>query len=400
MRGLCAVCKGSRLLCGLKTCPILKAILRRQSGLSNLSNDFSGPSTSVFVGRIGYPEVGVGPLAVIPEQTDLELSTAHPAEWLAMGMDRLIELRGTTLRARKPEHIRSKTGFIADLKELAMAERPTDVELRFGSKPTFKFAFSDILPPTGASVRVENMRIVENPRIPKKVERIVTDDLNAVEAVNMLYSTGVDVYKLSEILSAGILGRNRVKKLVPTRWSITATDDIVFRYLSAELKDYPPLDSFLVYESMYLGNRFVILLLPSLFEYENFEIWFSGSLWSRGSSSTILGEYEGYNGRKRYATDEGGGYYAARLAVAEALSRMRRQAGVVVFREIEPSYVLPLGVWVVRETVRAAFRNRAEKFQRLEEALSYINSRLLSDIKELKVKSKILGQRRLDDYWR
>ncbi len=396
MRGLCAVCKGSRLLCGLKSCPILNAILRRQS---DLSEDFFGPSTSVFIGRMGYPQVGVGPLTVVQDHADLELSVAHPAEWLAVGIPKLVELRGATLRARKPEHIGAKSGFISDLRELAMAERPTDVELRFGSKPVFKFSFSEILPPTGATVRVENMRVVENPRIPKKVERIVTDDLKAVEAVNMLYDTGMDVYKLSEILSAGILGRNRSKKLVPTRWSITATDDIVFRYLASKLKEYPPLDSFLVYESVHLGNRFVILLLPSLFEFENFEIWFSGSVWSMGKS-TILEEYEAYNGRKRYAADEGGGYYAARLAVAEALSRMGRQAGVVVFREIEPSYVLPLGVWVVRETMRDAFRRRAEKFQRLEEALTYINSRLISDIEVLKAKSRIIGQRRLDSYWR
>ncbi len=102
--------------------------------------------------------------------------------------------------------------------------------------------------------------------------------------------------------------------------------------------------------------------------------------------------------------EEGGGYYAARLAVAEALHTMRRQAGVVVFREIHPRYILPLGVWVVRETVRAAFRKRGEKFNTKKEALDFIDSRLQAKegmrlgIHDFEVLSKILKQKRLTDF--
>jgi len=92
------------------------------------------------------------------------------------------------------------------------------------------------------------------------------------------------------------------------------------------------------------------------------------------------------------------------LAVAEALHKMRRQAGVVVFREIHPQYFIPLGVWVVRETVRDAFRNRGEKFDTKKEALNYINSRLQTKegiqlgIQDFEVQSVILRQQRLTDF--
>jgi hypothetical protein len=155
-----------------------------------------------------------------------------------------------------------------------------------------------------------------------------------------------------------------------------------------------------------MDNHFLILLMPSLFEYENFEAWLPGSIWSDVLSQrpVIVEEYEGFKGRKRYAADEGGGYYAARLAVAEALHTMRRQAGVIVFREIHPRYSVPLGVWVVRETVRDAFRNSGEKFDTKKETFKYIDSRMQAKegmplgIKDFEVLSKILRQKRLTDF--
>ncbi len=413
MLKLCIACKGSRLLCGRKSCPILTAALKRRTEVDKLATtqEFFGPSTSIFVGRRGYPSVGVGPLTVMEsEELSVEIGRMEePSEWFAQGLDmeKIIELRSATLRANRSENIASRSKFVTDMSEIAMAERPTDVELVLRGKPTFKFSFSDIMQPTGVSMVVENMRVADNPKIPKKVDRIVSDDIKAVEAATALYGIGLDVYKVSAVLSSGALGLNRGKKMVPTRWSITATDDIIFKELAAQFKEYPIIDSFYVYESSYMDNHFQILLLPSLFEYENFEAWFPGSVWTdaKGQRPVILADYEGFNGRKSYAAEEGGGYYATRLAVAEALHKMRRQAGVVVFREIQPSYAIPLGVWVVRETVRDAFRTGGVKFDTREEALAYISLRmqlkpgLKIELEDFKAESRILRQRRLEDFW-
>lgn len=407
MLRLCIACKGSRLLCGRKSCPILAAALKRRPELDKIARtkEFFGPSTSIFVGRMGYPTVGVGPLTVMDS-----VIMGEPDEWFAQGLDmeEIIEMRSATLRANRSENIVSRTKFVADMSEIAMADRPTDIELVLKSKPTFKFAFSDIIQPAGARVEVEKMRVTGSPKIPKKVESIVSDDLKAVEAATALYDLGLDVYKVSAVLSSGALGMSSGKKMVPTRWSITATDDIIYKKLAVQLKEYPPVESFYVYEASYMDNHFQILLLPSLFEFENFEAWFPGAVWNDTGRQRpeIFEDYEGFKGRSSYAAEEGGGYYATRLAVAEALHKMRRQAGVVVFREIQPGYSIPLGVWVVRETARDAFRHSGEKFETSEEALAYIDSRLLQlkhslkiSIADFKVRSRILRQRRLEDFW-
>jgi len=399
------------LLCERKTCPLLAA-LKKRTEFDKLTNtkEFFGPSTSVFVGRKGYPVVGVGPMTILEgAESDVELGRLEePSEWFAqgLGMEEIVELRSATLRAKRGEDIKSRSNFVSDMTEIALAKQPVDVELTFKSKPSFNLSFSDITRPTGASVNVEKMNVTGNSKIPKKVDRIVSDELRASEAAKGLYDLGLDVYKVAVILSSGTLGLRSAKKMVPTRWSITATDDLIFKKLAAQLKEYPTVDSYYVYESSYMDNHFQILLMPSLFEYENFEAWFPGSVWNDafGQRPVIVEEYEGFKGRKRYAAEEGGGYYAARLAVAEALHTMRRQAGVVVFREIHPRYFIPLGVWVVRETVRDAFRKRGEKFDTKKEALNFIDSQLHAKeglklgIRDFEALSVILRQKKLTDF--
>ena len=53
----------------------------------------------------------------------------------------------------------------------------------------------------------------------------------ANEAVLNLYDAGVEISKIQKCFSIGMMGKKR--KLTPTKWSITATDDIILcmRYL-------------------------------------------------------------------------------------------------------------------------------------------------------------------------
>jgi hypothetical protein len=65
----------------------------------------------------------------------------------------------------------------------------------------------------------------------------------------------------------------------------------------------------------------------------------------------------------------GGCYYAARLAILEAMDRLQRQGGALVFREVHPGEILPLGVWNVREHVRAALTRPPERIASLDDLL-------------------------------
>ena len=166
------------------------------------------------------------------------------------------------------------------------------------------------------------------------------------------------------------------RKLVPTRWSITAVDSTVSRnIIEDEVKRNRLIDEYRVYEFSHMGNRFVVLLTPSSWEYEWMEAWYPRTFWNPQSRDVAMGgDWEGYRGRTTYASI-GGCYYAVRLAAAEFLAREGRQAGVIAMREIRPSFITPLGVWINRECVREALRGEYRKFDALDEAMGYVGSK-------------------------
>lgn len=130
--------------------------------------------------------------------------------------------------------------------------------------------------------------------------------------------------------------------------------------------------------------------MPSNWSYEWIEAWYPGTAWNPGCDSVALGgDWEGYRGRKTYASI-GGCYYAVRLAVAEHLAFQRRQATVLAMREIHPGYLTPLGVWINRECVRQALKREPLKYNNIEEALSYIGSKFTVNINEWIDTSRIL----------
>jgi hypothetical protein len=391
----CLVCKGSRGLCGQKSCPLLPRFQIAPEIQRKVGTDFFGPSTNVFVGRVGYPNVGVGPLAAVEMRKDID----SPGNWFGMEYQKLVEMRSLMIRTKQKESIFSRSRFVEENQELALASRPADVEMSFFKKPYFNVSFSDMHQPMGPTASLQKLRIAENPKVKRKVEYIARDEMKAVEAGFKLYEIGQDVYKVSTILSSGILGLQKSQKMVPTRWSITATDDMIAKQLMERIRQSPSVNDYLVFEGKYLDNHFVILLMPGSWEYENFEAWAPGSMWTKEMKDTqVVGEYEPFSGRKGYAELEGGGYYAARIAACEHLASMGRQARVFSVREIYEGYTIPLGVWVVRETARNAFRNPPKKFSTLQEAMSYMGSRLRLPMSRYLSISQMMRQKRLTDF--
>ncbi|MFQ6105456.1 MAG: hypothetical protein ACE5NL_00090, partial [Candidatus Hydrothermarchaeaceae archaeon] len=303
------------------------------------------------------------------------------------------------VRSKTQHGIKDRTALLEKSQEVAMSVKPTDTEVEFKSRPKYGMSFSPISQPMGPSGVLKDFEIAENPSIPKKVDYVVSDELKATDAIYKLYKSDYDVYYLTRILSSGVLGMWENRKLVPTRWSITAVDDILGNLLRKNVRGYPPISEFRVYSNTYLENHFEILLMPANWEFEQFEAWAPDTLWTMAYSKPAINlEKEGYRGRSEYAIKEGGGYYAARLAVLEALDRMRRQAGVVIFREIHEGYIMPVGVWEVRENVRNAFRNQPAKFDTMNEALTHIGAKLKIPLSEYRKRSSIISQKRLEDF--
>jgi hypothetical protein len=190
--------------------------------------------------------------------------------------------------------------------------------------------------------------------------------------------------------------------MVPTRWSITAIDDILSKDLMKKVREYPEISEYRIYESRYLDNIFEVIMIPEQWSYEAIEAWFPGTAWNpNGKTIGMYGDWEGHKGRTTYA-GMGGCYYSARLAVCEQLVRERRQASVIVLREARPGYIMPVGVWQVRENVRNAMRQPPYKFNSLESSLKWMATRFQIPLQQWIIWSEFLRnalfQKKITDY--
>ena len=394
---LCLTCKGGRLLCGHSTCPLLQKLTVNANVQEKLSKDLFGPSQSIFVGWHSYPNVFVGPMASLDEHLTSLLD--NPGAWYGKTFEDIIAMRSLLVRSKQGHSIFECNPFIDELQEIALSVKPVDIEAHFRSKPSLSISFSAVSQPMGPSGILEKLKVVDNPKIPRKVERVVADGLPASHALYSLYRQEHDVYYLTNVLSSGSLGREDSRKLVPTRWSITAVDDIIGKQLMDGIRQFPLLNEFRVYHNTYLENHFDILLIPGPWGFEQFEAWAPRTLWTQSyNRPVIIEEHEGFSGRTDYALKEGGGYYAGRIGVAEALHRMRRQAKAIVFREIYDTYLMPVGVWEVRENVRKAMRSPPTLFATLTEALDDIRPRLVNPLEFYFQQSEVLRQRRITEF--
>ncbi|MEM2463383.1 MAG: Nre family DNA repair protein [Candidatus Bathyarchaeia archaeon] len=403
--GLCVACKGSRFLCGKTRCPI---IVRTNYFLKSVplmqSEDITGASPpSVFVGRIGYPYVYAGPL-VPPVQDDTSLYDL-PEFWFGKSIDEIVGFRSMLIRGKHRVHVqkfREAGKIIERTRELALAVKPVDVELLLKKKPRGFIVLDDEVQPFGPSAPIRDLR-VGNARWDHQIEKAYYDtDLRAAEAVLELYQKGVLVTKIQRAFSVGAFGLERNRRLVPTRWSITAVDSIISKALMDKVKTFPEISEYRVYESRYLDNIFEVLMIPGKWSYESIEAWYPGTVWNpHGRSIVMFSDWEGYEGRTTYA-EIGGCYYAARLAVCEQLVKEQRQANVIVLREAHPGYIMPVGVWQVRENVRNAMRQKPYTFKTLEEALQFIAGRFQIPIQRWIMRSVLLKsalfQKKITDY--
>ncbi|MEM4576288.1 MAG: Nre family DNA repair protein [Candidatus Nezhaarchaeales archaeon] len=390
---MCVYCKGSKLLCGKTRCPILVkvySITKLSSFLNSLDVVGSSPPAA-FVGRLGYPYVYAGPL--VPPFTGDTYILDTPELWLKASLQDVVDFRVKLIRGKARFHVNDANEsprLLSDVQLMAMGVRPVDSEMKLLKKPSASILLDDEVQPMGPSAPIKELRI-SNISTNKLIEKVVNDtDLKAKDAILELYRKGAPVSQIQRVLSVGLLGTKGRRRLVPTRWSITAVDSTISRVLRDEkVKGMPELNEYRVYSLDYMDNKFVVIMFPGKWSYESIEAWFPGTTWNpEGGSIAFCGDWEGYWGRTTYAS-MGGCYYAARLAVTEYLAKIGRQASVLILRESHPGYIMPVGVWIVRECVRSALSRGYEKFDNLKEALErafnklYINPRIWMQVGKL-----------------
>ena len=404
----CYRCGGDPTYCHPYRCPIrIKMFgLNPVQKILGDQKEVEGPTPpSFFVGSQNYPHISISPMvsvldypAELIDEPDI-WKTHYSIPDIVKFRTHLIRARAGRVDARNINSaLNNKTLELAQ--ELLMTEKPTFTSTEFEKPLKFDIRFNKYTQPIGPGSIIKRFTAEDTPKTNFKIEKVVSDtDLLANDGITKLWDEDFSATQITRILSAGMLGRKKNRILVPTRWSITAIDDIIGKHLIEEIKDYACIDFIEVWSSDYLDNHFRILLRPKFWSYEFFELWqdvWNPTMLGSSSLSWLTGQdYEPYSGRKGYAKNTAGGYYAARLAVLEYLSFIHRQAEVIIFREIGEGYYIPLGVWQVRENCRNAFISKIPLYRGydLNDALNIIKQSLRVPIELLKTKSILLNQK-------
>ncbi len=372
-------------------------------------DEFFGSSPpAVFVGsRLKYPKVNVGILAPTNKIKDAWLYDAE-RYWAEndYNIQDIVNFRSNLVNSRFMTSVKGNHRFLDIVQELGMGIKDVDVEISLKKKISLKIDFDRFNSPQGPRAPLLKARLAENVRIPKKIDRVVDDsDLKANEGLRYL-SKSFDEEKLVKLLSLGLLGVKGNRKLVPTRWSITAVDDSLGKNMISRIKDFYFLNEHRLFFGKFMGNYYLILLIPGPFCFELFESYLPGSAWNPGKILKTAHDYEGVFGRTKYAFNTVGGYYATRLAVLEYLTRIKRQASVLVLRFETPEYWASLGVWVVRNACRKTLDTKYMEFSDRDRALNKMKEIAMSNLRigvsglinESKVINSLREQKRLFNY--
>lgn len=356
----------------------------KSKDLTRISKIESISPPSIFIGsKLKYPIVNIGILSPIEKVEDAGIFD-DMKKWAEkdFSIPEVLNLRQNLLNSRfqsKVTDARLNNKFVEIAKEIAIASKPVDLEIEFKNQVELNKRVDKILTPHGMKANLKNAKITSNVKIDRKVDRIINDEIKATQGINYLYQSDINEYSLSKILSVGVTGLSKNKKIVPTRWSITATDDIITKELLKKIRNYKWIENHELFLGEFMGNQYLILLFPNIWSFELFELYFPGSSWNPGTELKASTDSEGFQGRTSYASNCAGGYYATRLPIIEYLNSIKRQAGVLAIRLETPTYWAALGVWVVRESVRKAINNKAKKFSSKEELL--MSAKKISQIK-------------------
>ncbi len=355
---------------------------------------------SVFIGRWNYPKVYAGPM-----MTNFKGDSSifdSPESWLNENktQDEIINYRLNLVRGKQLLRINDLDNPLVDkLTDISLAKTSTDSEAIFGRTPRGSMLSEDN-EPHGPSAVLEEFNI-DAVKWDRKLEKSYYDtDLTARDAVMYLHNKDIPFSNMQKAFSVGAFGLKNKRKLVPTRWSITACDTTIADELLKEVRHYPTIDSYQVFEYYSLKNKYVIILMPMEWQYE----WTESFLKLMGNEELIFSDYELNTGKKEYSS-VGGCFYTAKMAVLEHLKEKKKQAGLIILREAYTGYV-PLGVFNVRENIRSAMKQPYKEFETLKESLKYAGTQLKIPISRYVKISKLLKellhtrQTTLDSYFK
>lgn len=214
----------------------------------------------------------------------------------------------------------------------------------------------------GSKNELKSIILNQNPPTSKQIEKFTQKDIKSKQAIISLYEKGINEQQIINLLALGSFGIDINKKLVPTKWAITAYDQTIEKHLFNKIKKNKIIQNYEIYLHQDKGNFFIIILTSDILNGEIIEKF-------EGGSPSDYFDHENKLDKKEPATS--GGYFSTKLGIFEHLCQKNKQAGIISIRIIE-DYDIHLGVIFVRECARQAMKNRIFKCSNKNELNNFL----------------------------
>ena len=353
------------------------------------SKELQGYGGSAIVGEKNYPYLSTHNISN-EEKSSSYKNTASlvkkPYQDIFKAKAKNVLGSTNSLYVKKPkERIIEELSSIYKSKNITQFSSEFDKEVRFTKVLSNKVA--GIMGSKNNLVKLES---TENTSTSAQIEKYTQEDVKSKEAIISLYEKGINEHQIINILALGGFGIDINKKLVPTRWAISAYDQTIEKHLHKKLLGYSIINQYEVYRYSDKGNHFYVILLPETFSGEVVEAW----------DSIIERDYVGVDNKLHKKEPEtAGGFWATKCGVHEFLHKRKKQAAYISLRYIK-DYEIPLGVVFVRECVREALSKGPEfKSSNLDELKEFLRKESLkhynyflksNTLKELRKQKKLL----------
>lgn len=311
------------------------------------TNQIEGYPSGVIVGEKSYPNLKTYSIS----NFFIQNSFFNTSQIVKKDYTQIIKLKAKNiLGSTRNLYIKdSNSRLNKELQDIYKSKKPIQFSSKFENELKFdKVLISKVSGIVGSKNELLKIFPNENTKTSKQIEKFTQNDIKSENAVISLYNRKINEHQIINLFSLGSFGIDINKKLVPTKWAISAYDQIIEKYLYKKIINYKLIENFEIFYHNDKGNSFLIIQIPNEFSCEIIEKF----------DNNIERDYVRFDNKlKKDEPETAGGFFATKLAIFEQLEKRKRQASFISIRIIE-GYDIPLGVVFVRESVRQAMKNR------------------------------------------
>jgi hypothetical protein len=307
---------------------------------------FSPPGICVKSGK--YPMLDAGFLAAYEPLEHLSIYD-YPDSWQGLDRETIFSMRRYLYRFLLPVDARSMQpeGVIRALQEIALSVRPIALRVEGESLLPRRLRLRSGQLPSSNDVMIKSIEFLSDPEISKVAERITDQDIPAAEGIWRLLDYDYSLDQVVRLMSIGLLGRKKTRRIIPTRSAYKATINAFIDRAVMELIESPNISSYEIYLGNLFGDRFVVLLNPGEARVDYLTIDASGTRTARGFA---------FEGLREWPTDPKTSVYSdhARFSLYRNLVRRKQRCHATIFHLSKDPRNQLLGPWIARAGVNEA----------------------------------------------